>query len=44
MKQIQLFDYYLLGKAVEPLLEVQSATPKNDAGLSALAACRQLKV
>src|ERR1017187_5315163 len=43
MKQIQLFDYYVLGKALEPLFEVNPATSENDAGFSALAACRQLK-
>lgn len=43
MKQIQVFDYYMLGKALEPLFEVNSATPNNDAGFSALAACRQLR-
>jgi len=43
MKQIQLFDYYLVGKALEPLFEANSETPEMDAGFSALAACRQLK-
>jgi hypothetical protein len=43
MKQIQLFDYYVLGKALEPLFEVTSATPQNDAGFSAMAACKLLK-
>ena len=43
MKQIQLFDYYILGKAMESLFEVNSATPENDAGFTAMAVCRQLK-
>jgi hypothetical protein len=42
MKQIQLFDYYVLGKALESLFEVNSATLENDAGFTAMAACKQL--
>jgi hypothetical protein len=43
MKQIQLFDYYVLGKAIEPLFQVKEESLVNDAGFDALAACRQLK-
>lgn len=43
MKQIRLFDYYVLGKAVEPLFHFKSETPIMAAGFDAVAAYRQLK-
>jgi hypothetical protein len=43
MKQIQLFDYYVLGKAVEPLFHFKPETPIMTAGFDVLAAYRQLK-
>jgi hypothetical protein len=43
MKQIQIYDYYLLGKALEPLFLVKPETLVNDAGFDGLAACKQLK-
>jgi hypothetical protein len=43
MKQIQLFDYYMLGKAIEPLFQVKEGSLVNDAGFDVMAACRQLK-
>ncbi len=43
MKQLQLFDYYVLGKAIEPLFQVKEESLVNDAGFAALAVCRQLK-
>jgi hypothetical protein len=43
MKQLQLFDYYVLGKAIEPLFQAKEESLVNDAGFDALAACRQLK-
>ncbi len=43
MKQLQLFDYYVLGKAIEPLFQVKEKSLVNDAGFDAMAACGQLK-
>jgi hypothetical protein len=43
MKQLQLFDYYVPGKAIEPLFQVKEDSLLNDAGFGAMAACRQLK-
>ncbi|MGB7549244.1 MAG: hypothetical protein WBM14_16005 [Terracidiphilus sp.] len=43
MKQLQLFDYYVLGKAIDPLFQVKEGSLVNDAGFDAMAACRQLK-
>jgi hypothetical protein len=42
MKQIQLFDYYVLGKAIEPLFQLSAETPMLKAGFDAVAAYRQL--
>ena len=43
MKQLQLFDYYVLGKVIEPLFQVKEESLVNDTGFNAMAACRQLK-
>jgi hypothetical protein len=43
MKQIQLFDYYVLGKAIEPLFQMKQESLVNDAGFDAMGACHQLK-
>jgi len=43
MKQISIFDFYLLGKSLEPLFQLDWTTPVNDGGFAALAAYRQLK-
>jgi len=43
MKQIQLFDYYLLGKAIEPIFQVKGESLVNAAGFDAIAACLRLK-
>ncbi len=43
MKQVHLYDYYVLGKALEPLFQVKSETLVNDAGFDAVAAYKQLK-
>lgn len=42
MKQIPLFDYYVLGKAIEPLFYVKPEMLVNDAGYDAMAAYKQL--
>jgi hypothetical protein len=42
MKQINLYDFYMLGRAVEPLFEVQEHTEVNDAGFDAIGAYVQL--
>lgn len=43
MKQLQLFDYYVLGKAIEPLFQLKKESLVNDAGFDAMAAFEQLK-
>jgi hypothetical protein len=43
MKQLQLFDYYVLGKAIESLFQVKAESLVNDAGADAMAACLRLK-
>lgn len=43
MKQISVYDYYVLGKALESLFQAKPETPLNDAGFDALAVCKQLK-
>jgi hypothetical protein len=43
MKQLQLFDYYVLGKAIEPLFQMKKESLVNDAGFDAMGACHQLK-
>jgi hypothetical protein len=44
MKQINLHNYYMLGKALDPLFVVRPDTLKNDAGFDAIAACAALKM
>ena len=41
MKQVNPYDFYMLGRVLEPLCMVQPHTEINDAGLSAMVACRQ---
>jgi hypothetical protein len=43
MKQISVYDFYILGKALEPLFQMKSDTLTNEAGFDAIAAYRQLK-
>ena len=43
MKQVSVYDFYLLGKALEPLFQMKTSTPMNDAGFDAIAAYKQLK-
>ncbi len=43
MKQISIYDYYVLGKSLESLFQVKPNTSVNNAGFDALAACKQLK-
>lgn len=42
MKQISVYDFYVLGKALEPLFQLKPESNANDAGWDAMAAHRQL--
>ena len=44
MKQINLHNYYMLGKALDPLFMVREDSPINQTGFDAIAACAALKM